>query len=308
MSDIKTSSVLTEHFGYRQIALIDDIINAVNEIMYKCTQGIEDYLVAREDKIVGKIGNKSGDGGGGGKNKDKGNGNSGNTGGSGVRENHDDDDDDDDDVMIETGDAQIVVPADEIEMGTAKLETLLESSVDRNFDKFELYALRNILNVSHELVDEGWFKLKHHENLQINTDSTSSLSKDLDLQLHNLQAEINFQINLKRLIDLQISKTIKLLKILKLYSKSINSIINNKENEINHKKLEPLTENLYYFINELRKLFNEINSVKKILNDNNNNDNLINKFNKNLSSNERTSYIDEKSYKLLEKLGIFNNN
>jgi kinetochore protein Mis12/MTW1 len=49
----------------------------------------------------------------------------------------------------------------EIEEGLHKLETLLESTVDKNFDKFEIYVLRNILSVPEDLI--GWIKLSHYE-------------------------------------------------------------------------------------------------------------------------------------------------
>ncbi len=42
-----------------------------------------------------------------------------------------------------------------------QLETLLESTVDKTFDKFEIYTLRNILTVPDELA--GWMKLGHYE-------------------------------------------------------------------------------------------------------------------------------------------------
>ena len=35
----------------------------------------------------------------------------------------------------------------ELEFGMTQVETLLENVVDRNFDAFELYILRNIFNV-----------------------------------------------------------------------------------------------------------------------------------------------------------------
>jgi kinetochore protein Mis12/MTW1 len=43
------------------------------------------------------------------------------------------------------------------------LETLLENGVDKRFDAFELYVLRNILVVPQDLV--GWVRLAHHKNL-----------------------------------------------------------------------------------------------------------------------------------------------
>lgn len=49
----------------------------------------------------------------------------------------------------------------EIEEGLHKLETLLNSTVDKNFDKFEIYVLRNILSVPADLVN--WVRLSHYE-------------------------------------------------------------------------------------------------------------------------------------------------
>jgi hypothetical protein len=49
----------------------------------------------------------------------------------------------------------------EIDEGLHKLETLLNSTVDKNFDKFEIYVLRNILSVPPELVN--WVRLSHYD-------------------------------------------------------------------------------------------------------------------------------------------------
>jgi kinetochore protein Mis12/MTW1 len=49
----------------------------------------------------------------------------------------------------------------ELENGVHQLETLLEATVDRNFDKFEIYALRNLFKVPDGL--EGWMRLAHYE-------------------------------------------------------------------------------------------------------------------------------------------------
>ena len=48
----------------------------------------------------------------------------------------------------------------EIENGVHQLETLLESLVDKNFDKFEIYVLRNVFSVPEGL--EKWIVLKHY--------------------------------------------------------------------------------------------------------------------------------------------------
>ena len=49
----------------------------------------------------------------------------------------------------------------ELRSGVHKLETLLESAIDKNFDRFEIYVLRNLLMVPEELVP--WVRLAHHE-------------------------------------------------------------------------------------------------------------------------------------------------
>lgn len=51
----------------------------------------------------------------------------------------------------------------EIAGGTHQLETLLCTSIDRNFDRFELYVMRNILCVRPE--DRDWIRLGHYEGL-----------------------------------------------------------------------------------------------------------------------------------------------
>lgn len=60
-------------------------------------------------------------------------------------------------------DGNIVYPEAklEIENGLHQLETLLETNVDKAFDKFEIYVLRNILTVPEDLL--SWVKLKHYE-------------------------------------------------------------------------------------------------------------------------------------------------
>lgn len=60
------------------------------------------------------------------------------------------------------GDGNVDFPEarDEIENGVHQLETLLEATVDKNFDKFEIYTLRNILTVPDDLAP--WIRLAHY--------------------------------------------------------------------------------------------------------------------------------------------------
>lgn len=264
MADINTTSLLTEHLGYAPISVIDDVINAVNEIMYKCTQLVEDYLTEREHIMVQELKNKKE-----------------------LKE--------DDDVVME-GEDQYEIPKDEIELGVAKLETLLESSVDRNFDLFELYSLNNILMIPQDLVDEGWFKLEHHKDMKL---ITSTESQKLDKDLENLRFEINSQSILQNLLKSQKAKAILIRDKLSQYHQSLTFL---KENP-NYEKVKPMKENLHFIVSQLQTLYQDIVKIKSLLLDD---DNLITKFKHKITSSQRDQFIDSKSVKLLEDLGITN--
>ena len=64
------------------------------------------------------------------------------------------------------GDGNVEYPeaAMELENGVHQLETLLESTVDKSFDKFEIYTLRNILTIPDDLAP--WMRLAHYEVCQ----------------------------------------------------------------------------------------------------------------------------------------------
>jgi len=68
---------------------------------------------------------------------------------------------------------------DEIENGVHQLETLLESTVDKNFDKLEIYALRNILTVPEDLAP--WMRLSHYRGLDFNPSVDLSSVESLQL-------------------------------------------------------------------------------------------------------------------------------
>lgn len=51
----------------------------------------------------------------------------------------------------------------EIEEGLHKLETLFNSTLDKNFDKLEIYALTNLFSVHADLVN--WIRLRHYEGI-----------------------------------------------------------------------------------------------------------------------------------------------
>ncbi|KAG0343319.1 hypothetical protein BG004_005404 [Podila humilis] len=75
-------------------------------------------------------------------------------------------------------------PKLETEQGMHKFETLLESSVDKNFDRFELYALKNIFGVPKD-VD---IILPHYAALDFSIESERE--QELDTELEDLRRQV----------------------------------------------------------------------------------------------------------------------
>ncbi|KAL8937078.1 MAG: hypothetical protein Q9211_003867 [Gyalolechia sp. 1 TL-2023] len=125
----EVEALLTEHFRYTPLSLIDDIINTVNTIIYRAIEAIENGLFSIPPQQLGYSPESS-------------------TSNPTASPN------------AEHPDAK-----DEIENGVHRLETLLEATVDKTFDKFEIYTLRNILTVPDDLAP--WMRLGHYEGLTL---------------------------------------------------------------------------------------------------------------------------------------------
>ncbi|KAI9368752.1 Mis12 protein-domain-containing protein [Aspergillus egyptiacus] len=130
MDDL-TTSLLTEHFSYTP--LVNDIINSINNLIYQAISSLESGLLNTPPERLGF-----------------GHANNGST-----------IPDTDEDGNVVYPEAQL-----EIENGLHQLETLLEATVDKAFDKFEIFVLRNIFRVPDDLI--GWIRLKHYENISLN--------------------------------------------------------------------------------------------------------------------------------------------
>ncbi|KAI4193223.1 MAG: hypothetical protein LQ350_008422 [Teloschistes chrysophthalmus] len=122
----QVEALLTEHLRYTPLSLIDDIINTVNTIVYRAIEAIENGLFSMPLQQLG----------------------------------YSPDSDTSRDTSTLT-DPEHPDATAEIENGVHQLETLLEATVDKTFDKFEIYALRNILTVDDKLVP--WMRLGHYE-------------------------------------------------------------------------------------------------------------------------------------------------
>ncbi|KAI2636446.1 Mis12 protein-domain-containing protein [Hypomontagnella submonticulosa] len=131
------TELLTEHFGYPPVSLIDDIINSINILAERALNSVEQGLLNAPPASLGfkpPRPSKTTRGGDGDANQNQ----------------------------PDPAEAAKM----EIESGTHQLETLLCASIDRNFDKFEIYVLRNILCVRPVDV-RNWMRLSHYEGLDL---------------------------------------------------------------------------------------------------------------------------------------------
>ncbi|TID23204.1 hypothetical protein CANINC_003221 [Pichia inconspicua] len=111
---------LAEHLGYPVLSLLDDIINAVNDILYKCMSQIETVLK---------------------------------------------------DVS-----------------GTATLESLMEHTVNKYFDMFEVYSMRNVFNLAGL---EEYVRLPYQEGLELK--NVEEKSSQLDSQLEECYRQLQYE-------------------------------------------------------------------------------------------------------------------
>ena len=123
-----TTELMTEHLQYAPLTFVDDVINSANAILYQAMDAFESYL---RETVIPAIPTAA---------------SSSTTKAFDLDASNDDPERD----ALHT----------ELEFGMAQVETLLENAVDRNFDAFELYLLRNVFNVPDDV--DGYLRLQHH--------------------------------------------------------------------------------------------------------------------------------------------------
>ncbi|EPQ64964.1 component of the MIND kinetochore complex [Blumeria graminis f. sp. tritici 96224] len=148
-SDVR---LLTEHLTYRPAALIDDIVNRfINILAFRATEAVERGLLAAHPSDLGfKIPPQ-----------------------------------DTPDQLEEATQIASEKAKHEIENGVHQLETLLEAKIDKNFDRLEIYALRNILNVPDDIRD--WVCLDHYKNLDFNASQDTPNTQSITIQRQKLR-------------------------------------------------------------------------------------------------------------------------
>lgn len=252
MSDFKVTSILTEHLGYPPITVVDDVINAVNHILYKCTRAMETYLKERQEDNIG------------------------------------------DEIWKRLEDR-------EIKEGTVKLETLLENQVDKNFDKFELYALRNIFTIPSELVEGGFIALDHHQGIFEDLQKTDKVDVSNE-EIKQLIEHIQIELKCRKLLKLQIEKGKRILRILNDFKESIKFLSDESIDKLtfDNKKLiaqlSPIEDNLKFTLNQADNLVKEILLLHEKI--------VGRKLDFKFTPNKRDYYVNGKISKILQNLGV----
>lgn len=202
---LQTTALMTEHLGYPPISLLDDIINCVNDILYKCTNAMEKYLL-RKSVVNGTD------------------------------------------------------YSEEIRVGIAQLETLLEHSVDRNFDRLELYVLRNVLRIPEELILSNVFRLKHQKNMVLAKENLRALSESA-MKSKAEQIEIELQRN-KQLTQL-LSKLKRLKWKVDRYKEYVKRvcIIDTPELKPIYESLRPIDNSIVLLAKQLKQLYDSSEEI-----------------------------------------------
>jgi kinetochore protein Mis12/MTW1 len=97
----------------------------------------------------------------------------------------------------------------EIENGVHQFETLLEATIDKNFDKMEIFALRSIIAVPEDVKD--WIRLRHYEGLNFNMPPDAPTLESITLQRRKFQESQR----LHRLLEAEVARNASLIAQLK---------------------------------------------------------------------------------------------
>lgn len=145
--------------------LLDDIINTVNELVFRAVNAIEEGLGNASPQALGfRLSAEQ-------------------------LENCRSDD--------ARQDALEDMKQKEMDAGIVQLESLLNATVDKDFDKFEIYALRNILAVGHEEDAQlaKWVQLDHYKNLDLTLLANGDLATPEQVQLQRRKLQQTQKLN-----------------------------------------------------------------------------------------------------------------
>ncbi|KAK5726063.1 hypothetical protein LTR15_004255 [Elasticomyces elasticus] len=163
------NAILTEHLSYTPLRILDDIINGVNEVVYRAINAIDEGLSAIPAATLGFTYAAAPT----------------------------------DSVASETTVQETLdeMKATELGNGLVQLESLLNSTIDKDFDKFEIYTLRNILALGHDEEEARGLAehvvLDHYKHLDVKGAEEAPSMEDVQLQRAKLRETKKLNIMLK---------------------------------------------------------------------------------------------------------------
>ncbi|KAF3926837.1 hypothetical protein ABW20_dc0102250 [Dactylellina cionopaga] len=188
--DPKTTSLITEHLNFTPLEIVDDIINAANESVYGTVQQLENYLRSSGPSALGYVPDGS------------------------IAETDEDGKELFDDASM-----------NEIQQGLHMLEMLMESRVDKAYDQFEVYVLRNIFSVPPDVRD--WMRLRHHDKINLIKAASIDPAKDVTPEsLALTRRQLQETTALHRFLKADVSRNDKIIK-------SLHALLNPTSNNDN---------------------------------------------------------------------------
>ncbi|CCH61246.1 hypothetical protein TBLA_0E01920 [Henningerozyma blattae CBS 6284] len=173
--------------------------------------------------------------------------------------------------------------SNEISSGIEKYENILTKSIDKNFDKLELYLLRNVLHIPQDIVNADSFRSVDQMDLNYVNEFQKNL---IDSQIKDKLMEITELIESIRSIKLQILKLNKLKVRIMNFKDILNKILSidpsinaDKKSKMLLESISPIKKTIKLLINELKELvlINEENSsLERIRDITNTQSNLLN--------------------------------
>ena len=189
-----------------------------------------------------------------------------------------------------------------------KLESLLNATVDKDFDKFEIYTLRNILALGHEEEQlAGWVQLDHYKNLDLSRTDSSPTPEQVQLQRRKLNetAKLNTMLKAEEARNAAVLEQLQSLTGTNDADKDTGSpfaFLTSSSHTAKNSSGQPIKQNVQYALSQLPALRQHLAQLKQSLQTPLNarrgredDDSLENK---------RRNYIDYHSRRALDRKGI----
>lgn len=218
-----------------QQTLLDDIINTVNELVFRAVNAVEEGLNNASPEHLGFKPDES--------------------------------------LPSATAKRDAIQEAKqtEIDNGIVSLESLLNATVDKDFDKFEIYTLRNILALGHEEEQlAGWVQLDHYKNLDLSRTESSPTPEQVQLQ----RRKLNETSKLNSMLKSEEARNAAVLEQLRALtgtdaangdSESQLAFLQSSQHALKNSNGQALNQNVQYALTQLPAIREHIAQLKKSL-------------------------------------------